>query len=86
MENNRIAVIGIIIEDTNAAAKVNEILHSYSDFVIGRMGIPYREENINIISIVLNAPIDKINSLTGKLGMIENVSAKALYAVKSNTV
>ena len=82
MENNRIVVIGIIIEDTNAAAKVNEILHSYSDFVIGRMGIPYREENINIISIVLNAPIDKINSLTGKLGMIENVSAKALYASK----
>lgn len=82
MENNRIAVIGIIIEDTNAAAKVNEILHTYSDFVIGRMGIPYREENINIISIVLNAPIDKINSLTGKLGMIENVSAKALYASK----
>ncbi|PPS22326.1 TM1266 family iron-only hydrogenase system putative regulator [Brachyspira murdochii] len=82
MENNRIAVIGIIIEDTNAAAKVNEILHSYSDFVIGRMGIPYREENINIISIVLNAPIDKINSLTGKLGMLENVSAKALYAGK----
>ncbi|WP_300758129.1 TM1266 family iron-only hydrogenase system putative regulator [uncultured Brachyspira sp.] len=82
MENNRIAVIGIIIEDTNAAAKVNEILHSYSDFVIGRMGIPYREENINIISIVLNAPIDKINSLTGKLGMIEGVSAKALYASK----
>ncbi|EKV56389.1 TM1266 family iron-only hydrogenase system putative regulator [Brachyspira hampsonii] len=82
MENNRIAVIGIIIEDTNAAAKVNEILHTYSDFVIGRMGIPYREENINIISIVLNAPIDKINSLTGKLGMLENVSAKALYAGK----
>ncbi|OEJ13429.1 CopG family transcriptional regulator [Brachyspira hampsonii] len=82
MENNRIAVIGIIIEDTNAAAKVNEILHSYSDFVIGRMGIPYREENISIISIVLNAPIDKINSLTGKLGMIEGVSAKALYASK----
>ncbi|PCG19642.1 TM1266 family iron-only hydrogenase system putative regulator [Brachyspira sp. G79] len=82
MENNRIAVIGIIIEDTNAAAKVNEILHSYSDFVIGRMGIPYREENINIISIVLNAPIDKINSLTGRLGMIEGVSAKALYASK----
>ncbi|PTY40287.1 TM1266 family iron-only hydrogenase system putative regulator [Brachyspira hampsonii] len=82
MENNRIAVIGIIIEDTNAAAKVNEILHTYSDFVIGRMGIPYREENINIISIVLNAPIDKINSLTGKLGMLEGVSAKALYAGK----
>ena len=82
MDNNRIAVIGIIIEDTNAAAEVNDILHDYSDFIIGRMGIPYREENINIISIVLNAPNDKINSLTGKLGMLENVSAKALYANK----
>lgn len=82
MENSRIAVIGIIIENTNNVLKVNEILHEYSDFIIGRMGIPYREENINIISIVLNAPNDKINSLTGKLGMLEGVSAKALYANK----
>lgn len=82
MENNRIAVIGIIIENTNNVSKVNEFLHEYSDFIIGRMGIPYREENINIISIVLNAPNDKINSLTGKLGMLEGVSAKALYANK----
>ena len=82
MENSRIAVIGIIIEDTDNVLKMNEILHEYSDFIIGRMGIPYREENINIISIVLNAPNDKINSLTGKLGMLEGVSAKALYANK----
>lgn len=82
MENNRIAVIGIIIENTNNVSKVNEVLHEYSDFIIGRMVIPYREENINIISIVLNAPNDKINSLTGKLGMLEGVSAKALYANK----
>ncbi|WP_295156536.1 TM1266 family iron-only hydrogenase system putative regulator [uncultured Brachyspira sp.] len=82
MENDRIAVIGIIIEDTNDISKVNDILHSYGDFIIGRMGIPYREKNINIISIVLNAPSDKINSLTGKLGMLDNVSAKALYAGK----
>ena len=74
MENNRIAVIGIIIENTDNVLKVNEVLHEYSDFIIGRMGIPYREENINIISIVLNAPNDKINSL--------GVSAKALYANK----
>ena len=82
MEKSRIAVIGIIIEDTDNVLKVNEVLHEYSDFIIGRMGIPYREENINIISIVLNAPNDKINSLTGKLGMLEGVSAKALYANK----
>ena len=82
MEKNRIAVIGIIIENTDNVLKVNEVLHEYSDFIIGRMGIPYREENINIISIVLNAPNDKINSLTGKLGMLEGVSAKALYANK----
>ena len=61
MEKNRIAVIGIIIENTDNVLKVNEVLHEYSDFIIGRMGIPYREENINIISIVLNAPNDKIN-------------------------
>ena len=82
MENNRIAVIGIIIEDTDGISKVNDILHDYSDFIIGRMGIPYRKENINIISVVLNAPSDKINSLTGKLGMLEGISAKALYANK----
>ena len=82
MENNRIAVVGIVVEKTENVSKVNEILHDYSDFIIGRMGIPYREENINIISIVLNAPNDKINSLTGKLGMLEGVSAKALYAAK----
>lgn len=82
MENNRIAVVGIIVEKTENISKVNKILHDYSDFIIGRMGIPYREENINIISIVLNAPNDKINSLTGKLGMLEGVSAKALYASK----
>ncbi|MCZ9840369.1 iron-only hydrogenase system regulator [Brachyspira hyodysenteriae] len=82
MENNRIAVVGIIVEKTENVSMVNEILHDYSDFIIGRMGIPYREENINIISIVLNAPNDKINSLTGKLGMLEGVSAKALYANK----
>ena len=82
MEKNRIAVIGIIIENTDNVLRVNEVLHEYSDFIIGRMGIPYREENINIISIVLNAPNDKINSLTGKLGMLEGVSAKALYANK----
>ena len=66
---NRIAVIGIIIENKNIVSKVNEILHENGDFIIGRMGIPYREKNINIISVVLNAPSDKINSLTGKLGM-----------------
>lgn len=82
MENSRIAVIGIIIENIDNVLRVNEVLHEYSDFIIGRMGIPYREENINIISIVLNAPNDKINSLTGKLGMLEGVSAKALYANK----
>ncbi|WP_297299200.1 TM1266 family iron-only hydrogenase system putative regulator [uncultured Brachyspira sp.] len=82
MENNRIALIGIIIEVNDSISKVNEILHDNSNFIIGRMGIPYREENINIISIVLNAPNDVINSLTGKLGMLKGVSAKALYANK----
>ena len=82
---NRIAVIGIIIENKNIVSKVNEILHENGDFIIGKIGTignPYREKNINIISVVLNAPSDKINSLTGKLGMLEGVSAKALYSNK----
>ena len=58
---NRIAVIGIIIENKNIVSKINEMLHENGDFIIGRMGIPYREKNINIISIVLNALSDKIS-------------------------
>lgn len=78
----RIALIGIIVEDTNAVKNVNEILHNYGSYIIGRMGIPYREKQVNIISIVIDAPNDVISSLSGKLGMIKGISVKTVYSKK----
>lgn len=76
----RIAVIGIIIEDKEYAAKVNDILHEYSKHIIGRMGLPYEKKHVNIISIVIDAPMDTISALSGKLGRLEGVTSKALYS------
>ena len=73
----RAAIIGIIIEDKSAAPKVNEILHEYQNYIIGRMGLPYAKKEINIISIAIDAPSDVINALTGKIGRVKGVSAKA---------
>lgn len=78
--DSRIAIIGIIIEDPDASVEVNSILHDYGPYIIGRMGIPYRERNVNIISIALDAPTDIINTLAGKLGKVEDVSAKTIYS------
>ena len=79
-ENSRVALLGIIISDIEASNQVNKILHEYSDFILGRMGIPYRNRNLNIISIALDAPTDQINELNGKLGQIENVSVQATFS------
>lgn len=76
----KIAVIGIIIEDRESVSPVNEILHRYGDFVIGRMGLPYEKKQVSIISIVVDAPADIISALSGKLGSLSGVSAKALYS------
>ena len=76
----RIAVVGIIVEKREAAAEVNEILHQYSSYIIGRMGLPYREKQVNIISVVLDAPADVISAVSGKLGRLPGVSSKALYS------
>ena len=73
---------GIIVEDSASAPKVNEILHEYSDFIIGRMGIPYAAKEINIISIAVDAPMDIINAMSGKIGRIPGVSAKAACSAK----
>ena len=77
---NRIAVIGIIIENKNIVSKVNEILHENGDFIIGRMGLPHRGRNISIISVVLDAPNDVISTLSGKLGMIKGISIRTVYS------
>ena len=76
----RVAVISMIVENTDAAEILNGILHEYSAYIIGRMGIPYREKGISIISVALDAPSDKINALTGSLGRIPGISAKAAYS------
>lgn len=76
----RIAVIAIIIDDIKAAEAVNEALHQASDYIIGRMGLPYRSKGVNIISVAVDAPETVINALCGKLGQIEHVSSKAAYS------
>ena len=76
----RVAVISIIVTELEKVEMLNELLHEYSGFIIGRMGIPYREKGINIISIAIDAPMDKINSLTGALGRIDGINAKVTYA------
>ncbi len=82
MENQetRIAVIGIIIDDRNQAEAVNTLLSQYGRYVIGRMGLPYEKKQVNIISIVVDAPMDTISALSGKLGRLPGVSSKALYS------
>ena len=76
--DSRIAVIGIIIEDREKAE--HSLLHQYGEYIIGRMGIPYREKQVNIISVVLDAPADVISALAGKLGRLPGVSSKAIYS------
>lgn len=76
----RVAVIGIIVENEDSVNKLNALLHDYGKYIVGRMGIPYREKGINIISIVIDAPQDAISALSGKIGALEGVSAKAAYS------
>ena len=76
----RVAVISIIIENGESVQKVNDILHQYSEHIIGRMGIPYRKKGMSIISIALDAPQDIINTLSGKIGKLDGVSSKAAYS------
>ena len=76
----RIAVIGIIVEDPSSVEKLNATLHNYSSYILGRMGIPYREKIVSIISIVMDAPANEISALSGKLGMMPGVSTKTVYS------
>ena len=78
--DTRVAVISIIIEDPSSVQAMNDILHQYSEYIIGRMGIPYRSRGINIISIAIDAPQDVINALSGKIGRLSGVSSKAAYS------
>jgi len=76
----RVAIIGIIVEDDDSVEKLNRILHDYRSYIIGRMGLPYREKGISIISIVVDAPQEIISALSGKLGRLPGSSTKTLYS------
>lgn len=76
----RVALIGIIVEDESSVASLNDLLHQYAPYIIGRMGVPYRPRGVNIISVALDAPQDAISALSGKLGRLEGVSAKTQYS------
>jgi putative iron-only hydrogenase system regulator len=72
--------LGIVVDDPDSAEALNKLLSEYRDFIVGRMGIPYRSRGSNLISIVIDAPQDAISALTGKIGMLKGVTAKALYS------
>lgn len=77
---NRVALVGIVVNNEDSVEPLNKILHDYKEFIVGRMGIPYRDRGVNLISIVIDAPNDCISALTGRIGMLSGVTAKALYS------
>lgn len=76
----RVAVMSIIVENSDSVEKLNGILHQHGEYIIGRMGIPYRKRSISIISIALDAPQDTISALAGKVGALKGVSVKTAYS------
>lgn len=80
MTGTRIAVMGIIVENVESVEILNSLLHDYGEYIVGRMGIPYRKRNVNIVSIAVDAPQDVISALSGKIGKIEGISVKTAYS------
>lgn len=77
---NRVAMIAIVVENQNSVGELNELLHKFSHYIIGRMGIPYQKREVFLISVAVDAPADVISTLSGKLGMLNGVTAKAVYS------
>lgn len=77
---NRVALIGIMVEDTSCAEKINALLHEYGQYIIGRMGVPHAAQGLNVISVVVDAPNDIISALSGKLGRLSGVTTKTIYS------
>lgn len=78
----RIALIGILVESQENVVQMNRLLSEYGEYIVGRMGIPYRQRNINVISVVVDAPADVISALSGKLGMLSGMTTKTVYSKK----
>ena len=79
-EATRVAVLAIIVKESASVAALNDFLHQYGDFIIGRMGIPYRQRGVNVISVAMDAPADVISALSGKIGRLPGITAKTVYA------
>ena len=82
--DSRIAAVSILVEEPGSVEALNSLLHEYSAYILGRMGIPDREKGVSIICLSLDAPVDIINALTGKIGRLKGVSAKAVYSRGQN--
>lgn len=80
LADNRITVLNIIISDRDASGSVNELLHEFGEYILGRMGLPYGEKNISVICVVMDIPTDRASALSGRLGMINGVTAKLMTA------
>ena len=78
--NTRVAVISIIVEDDSSTAQLNALLSGFADYVIGRMGVPYKERGVRLISVAVDAPQDSIAALSGRIGSLPGVSVKTAYA------
>lgn len=78
--DNRVALIGVIVENPDSVEDLNMVLHDFREWIIGRMGIPYKVKDISVISVAMDAPADVINALSGKLGRLDGVSAKTIYS------
>lgn len=79
-EEKRIAVLSVIAEKRDETASLNMILSEYGEYIVGRMGIPYREKGVSVLCVVLDAPASVVNALTGKLGQLDGISAKTLFS------
>lgn len=79
-QEKRVAIISMIISDSESVPSVNNFLHEYGEYIQSRMGLPYRERGLNIISVVIDAPADKISALSGKLGRLNGVTSKTVYS------
>lgn len=82
---SRVAVMAIIVENSESVSRLNDLLHDSGDYILGRMGLPYKKRGINIISIALDAPEDVINTLAGKIGRLNGVTVKTAYSNASDT-
>ena len=80
MSEKRLAIISIIVENRERSVEINSLLSEYGEFIVGRMGIPYREKAVSVLSVVVDAPAEIINTLTGKIGMLKGVTAKTLMS------